>query len=166
MKIQNIIIRREYKTNEFRTPLIPVDCKKCIDLGITVYVEKSSQRCFTDEEYLENGCIIIEDFTKLVLLKNETLVIGLKELDYNNLKQLPWCHLYFTHIFKNQIGSEEIIDLLKKNHAIIYDYEYFLNQKYFLCVCDLDLPLNQYLPQHYLPQFYFHILQWVSKYHH
>ena len=129
MKIQNIIIRREYKTNEFRTPLIPIDCKKCIDLGITVYVEKSSQRCFTDKEYLDYGCIIIEDFTELVLLKNETLVIGLKELDYKNLKQLPWCHLYFTHIFKNQVGSEEIIDLLKKNHAIVYDYEYFLNHK-------------------------------------
>jgi len=127
MKIQNIIIRREYKINEFRTPLIPKDCKKCFDSGITVYVEKSSQRCFTDKEYLDNGCIIIEDFTELVLPKNETLVIGLKELDYNNPKLLPWCHLYFTHIFKNQVGSDEIIQKLTENSAIVYDYEYFLN---------------------------------------
>jgi saccharopine dehydrogenase (NAD+, L-lysine-forming) len=129
MKIKNIIIRREYKINEFRTPLIPRDCKKCIEIGIIVYVEKSAQRCIPNEEYQENGCIIIEDFTELELDKNTTLVIGLKELDYNSPKLLPWCHLYFTHIFKNQDGSEEIIEKLTTSRAIIYDYEYFLNKK-------------------------------------
>ena len=129
MKIKNIIIRREYKTNEFRTPLIPRDCKKCIEIGIIVYVEKSAQRCIPNEEYEKYGCIIIDDFTKLELDKNNTLVIGLKELDYNNPRLFPWCHLYFTHIFKNQIGSEEIKEKLIKSRAIVYDYEYFLNQK-------------------------------------
>ena len=129
MKIQNIIIRREYKTSEFRTPLIPSDCKKCMEFGIIIYVEKSTQRCIPDKEYEENGCIIIEDFTELGLPKTETLVIGLKELDYSNPKLLPWCHLYFTHIFKNQLGSEEIIEKLTISRAIIYDYEYFLNRK-------------------------------------
>lgn len=33
MKIKNIIIRREYKTNEFRTPLVPNDCKNVLTLG-------------------------------------------------------------------------------------------------------------------------------------
>lgn len=129
MKIQNIIIRREYKTNEFRTPLVPNDCRKCSDIGITIYVEKSMQRCISDEEYEKNGCILIEDFTELGLPKSTTLVIGLKELDYSNPKLLPWCHLYFTHIFKNQVGSEEIIAKLESSGAIVYDYEYFLNKK-------------------------------------
>lgn len=115
--------------NEFRTPLIPSDCKKCIDFGIIIFVEKSEQRCIPDKEYEENGCIIIEDFTLLEIPKNETLVIGLKELDYDNPKILPWCHLYFTHIFKNQVGSEEIIAKLESSGAILYDYEYFLNRK-------------------------------------
>jgi saccharopine dehydrogenase (NAD+, L-lysine-forming) len=129
MKIQNIIIRREYKTNEFRTPLIPSDCKKCSEIGITIYVEKSAQRCIPDEDYEKNGCILIEDFTELGLSKSTTLVIGLKELDYFNPKLLPWCHLYFTHIFKNQVGSEEIIAKLESSGAVVYDYEYFLNKK-------------------------------------
>lgn len=129
MKIQNIIIRKEYKINEFRTPLIPSDCKKCSNLGITVYVEKSSQRCISDKDYENNGCILIEDFTELGLSKSSTLVIGIKELDYNNPKLLPWCHLYFTHIFKNQVGSEEIIAKLESSGSIVYDYEYFLNKK-------------------------------------
>jgi saccharopine dehydrogenase (NAD+, L-lysine-forming) len=129
MKIQNIIIRREYKTNEFRTPLVPNDCRKCADIGMTVYVEGSSQRCISDEEYEQNGCIIVEDFTTLGLPKSTTLVIGLKELDYTNPKLLPWCHLYFTHIFKNQVGSEEIIAKLESSGSILYDYEYFLNKK-------------------------------------
>lgn len=129
MKIQNIIIRKEFKRNEFRTPLIPRDCKKCIENDIIVYVEKSSVRCIPDEEYKENGCIMIEDFTELELSKTNTLVIGIKELDYTNPKLLPWCHLYFTHIFKNQVGSDEIIEKLLTSKAIVYDYEYFLNRK-------------------------------------
>jgi len=128
MKIQNIIIRREYKTNEFRTPLIPSDCKKCTENGITVYVEKSVQRCISDKEYEENGCILIDDFILLGLPKSNTLVIGIKEFDYSNLRLLPWCHLYFTHIFKNQVGSDEIIAKLTENESVIYDYEYFLNK--------------------------------------
>lgn len=129
MKIQNIVIRREYKTNEFRTPLIPSDCKKCADIGMTIYVEKSIQRCISDEEYEQNGCIIVEDFTVLSLPNTNTLVIGLKELDYTNPKLLPWCHLYFTHLFKNQVGSEEIIAKLETSGAIVYDYEYFVNSR-------------------------------------
>lgn len=129
MKLQNIIIRQEFKTNEFRTPLIPSDCKKCTDIGLTIYVEKSDKRCILDEEYEKNGCILIEDFTTLRLPKMNTLVIGLKELDYSNPKLLSWCHLYFTHIFKNQVGSEEIIAKLESHKAIVYDYEYFLNSK-------------------------------------
>ena len=128
MKIKNIVIRREYKINEFRTPLVPSDCKKCADIGLTIYVEKSTQRCIPDKDYENNGCIIVEDFTELGLSKNETLIIGLKELDYNNPKLLPWCHLYFTHIFKNQLGSKEIIEKLENSGSIIYDYEYFLNK--------------------------------------
>jgi saccharopine dehydrogenase (NAD+, L-lysine-forming) len=128
MKIQNIIIRREFKTNEFRTPLVPNDCKKCIDIGHKIYVEKSAERCIPDEEYEKNGCILIDDFTTLELPKSNTLVIGLKELDYSNPKLLPWRHLYFTHIFKNQVGSEEIIGKLESSGSIIYDYEYLLNK--------------------------------------
>jgi saccharopine dehydrogenase (NAD+, L-lysine-forming) len=128
MKIQNIIIRREFKTNEFRTPLVPNDCKKCIDNGITIYVEKSAERCIPDEKYEQNGCILIDDFTTIELPKSNTLVIGLKELDYSNPQLLPWCHLYFTHIFKNQVGSKEIIAKLESSGSIIYDYEYFLNK--------------------------------------
>jgi saccharopine dehydrogenase (NAD+, L-lysine-forming) len=128
MKITNIVIRREYKINEFRTPLVPSDCKKCIEFGINIYVETSKQRCIIDKNYEIEGCIIIDDYTKIEFNKNETLILGLKELDYDNPKLLPYCHLYFTHIFKNQLGSEKIIDKLKEAKSIIYDYEYFLNK--------------------------------------
>lgn len=128
MKINNIVIRREYKINEFRTPLIPSDCKKCIEHGITIYVEISKYRCIPEKEYENHGCIIIDDFTQIGFPKNDTLILGLKELDYDNSKLLPYCHLYFTHIFKNQLGSEKIIEKLEEAKSIIYDYEYFLNK--------------------------------------
>jgi len=128
MKIKNIVIRREYKKNEFRTPLIPIDCKKCIEYGIIIYLETSKERCIPDKDYKNQGCIIIDDFTQIDFPKNETLIIGLKELDYDNPKLLPYCHLYFTHIFKNQVGSEKIIEKLERSGSIIYDYEYFLNK--------------------------------------
>lgn len=132
MKIKNIVIRNEYKLNEYRTPLVPDDCRKLIESGINIYVEKSLSRCIPEKEYEENGCIIINDFTNNESLDTfdaqTTLIIGLKELDYNNSKLFPYCHLYFTHLFKNQSNSLEKLIKLKESKAIIYDYEYFVDE--------------------------------------
>lgn len=129
MTIKILVIRKEYKLNEYRVPIIPIDCLKLLKNNFKVYVESSKDRCFKDETYKSCGCIIIDDYTKYNFNKDETLIIGLKELDYSNKKLLSYKHLYFSHTYKNQINSSEILSKFKKEKGIIYDLEYLVDEK-------------------------------------
>ena len=129
MTIKILVIRREYKLNEYRVPIIPVDCLKLLNNNFTVYVERSVDRCFKDEFYKSCGCILINDYTKYNFNKKETLIIGLKELDYNKDILLSYKHLYFSHTYKNQINSSVILSKFKNEKGIIYDLEYLVNDK-------------------------------------
>ncbi len=120
-----IVLRREIKLNEYRVPLVPLDCKKLIERNIIVYVEKSNNtRCYSDIEYLQNGCNLIETYTSLPYNKDEMLIVGLKELE--NIHNIySYNHLYFSHTFKNQTNSREILNRFKSSGGTIYDLEYF-----------------------------------------
>jgi saccharopine dehydrogenase (NAD+, L-lysine-forming) len=127
MQIKYLVLRNEYKKNEYRVALIPNDCKTLINNNFIIYVESSKNRCFSDELYKNNGCIIIDDFTKYNLNKGQTLIIGLKELDYNNLELFCYKHLYFSHTFKDQSNSKEILQKFKIKKGLIYDLEYLID---------------------------------------
>lgn len=127
-----IVLRKEIKLNEYRVPLIPIDCKKLIEKNIIVYVEKSENRCFTDIEYSKNGCILIDSYINLPeknkLDKKEILIVGLKDLDSHRNIIYSFNHLYFSHTFKNQLNSLNILKRFKSNGGSIYDLEYFTNE--------------------------------------
>jgi saccharopine dehydrogenase (NAD+, L-lysine-forming) len=123
MYFKYIILRREYRQLEYRTPLIPTDCKKIIQNNMIVYVEKDSNRCYSDTEYIENGCIMINNYDDL--LHNDMLIVGLKEFDYNLNYVFNYNHLYFSHTFKNQSNSNYILQRFKAGGGSIYDLEYF-----------------------------------------
>ncbi len=127
MPIKYLVLRNEYKKNEYRVALIPTDCKILINNNFIIYVESSKNRCFSDELYKNNGCIIIDDFTKYNFNKSQTLIIGLKELDYNNLELFCYKHLYFSHTFKDQSNSKEILQKFKIKEGLIYDLEYLID---------------------------------------
>jgi saccharopine dehydrogenase (NAD+, L-lysine-forming) len=127
MLIKYLIIRKEYKRNEYRVAITPTDCRILINNNFIIYVESSIDRCFTDELYKNNGCIIIDEFTKYNFNKDETLIIGLKELDYNNLESLSYKHLYFSHTFKKQSNGKEILIKFKNEKGFIYDLEYLVD---------------------------------------
>ena len=48
---KTICLRAETKANEYRTPLAPKDAAKLLKKNCRVLVEKSSYRCFKDEDY-------------------------------------------------------------------------------------------------------------------
>jgi saccharopine dehydrogenase (NAD+, L-lysine-forming) len=129
MTIKILVIRREYKLNEYRVPIIPLDCLKLLNNNFKIYVENSIDRCFKDEFYKSCGCILINDYTKYNFNKEETLIIGLKELDYNKDILLSYKNLYFSHTYKNQINSSEILSKFKNEKGVIYDLEYLVNDK-------------------------------------
>ena len=118
-----IVIRRECRDNENRVALIPSDCLK-LTTNYIVYVEKSKYRCFSDEEYMINGCILIDNYLELSHDINTILVIGLKELP-EEINHYKYKHLYFSHMYKNQSNANIILNKFKYMKGSIYDLEYF-----------------------------------------
>ena len=120
-----IFLRRELSQYEKRTPLTPNDVKILLKYGIPSYVQSSKYRIFNDVEYQNAGAIIVEDSWYEEKYK-DCIIIGLKELD--NLEMLNnHIHVYFSHSYKNQIGSKYILERFKASNSILYDFEYFLN---------------------------------------
>lgn len=126
--MENIIyIRCETNKHEHRTPIIPVDIKILIDNNFIVYVQKSTNRIFSDEEYKKYGGIITDKNWYDPMFKN-ALIIGLKEIDSLD-KLLNHKHLYFSHSYKNQLDSDIILSSFYNSSSIIYDFEYFLDKE-------------------------------------
>jgi len=117
-----LFIRREIFTNECRTPLVPKDIPGLLSSGFVIYVESSDTRVYIDQEYVDVGAILT---TKKWYDPqfNDALIIGIKELD--NIEQLKkHTHLYFSHSFKGQTGSEEILRAFFMTDSLLYDFEY------------------------------------------
>jgi saccharopine dehydrogenase (NAD+, L-lysine-forming) len=110
--------------NERRCALTPTDVGILVrDLSFDIIVQRSKKRIFTDEEYEMEGAILTDD-PWYHPIYNNFLIIGLKELD--NLDKLDnHRHIYFSHSWKGQKGSEIITDAFKTSGSIIYDFELF-----------------------------------------
>jgi alanine dehydrogenase len=96
MNFTKIYLRKEYYDNEYRSPLIPNDINKLIKNNFIVYVQSSNNRCFTDNEYCENGAIIVDDEWYNY---SDCIIIGIKELYFLD-KLNNSTHLYFSHTYK------------------------------------------------------------------
>ena len=121
---KNIYIRNEININEKRSPIVPYDICKLINFGYKVWVQKSFHRIFTNEEYENNGAIITE-LNWFDPKFKDFIIVGLKELD--NLDKLnSHTHLYFSHSFQNQLGSNNILNKFANTNSRIIDFEYIL----------------------------------------
>jgi saccharopine dehydrogenase (NAD+, L-lysine-forming) len=115
-----LFIRKETIPNEFRTPIIPKDISILLQHNYTVFVESSSSRCFTDDEFKKHGAIIVND----KWFHYNAIILGLKELDH--LEYLDHhVHIYFAHCYKEQSNSNYILTQFKRSNSILYDLEYF-----------------------------------------
>ena len=121
-----IYIRKELNPNEHRTPIIPKDVVKLIENGYKVYVESSYHRIYTDDEYEFYGAIITNKLWYDSKFK-DALIIGIKEIPSIELLD-NHIHIYFSHTYKNQIGSHRILSEFSKSSSILYDFEYFLDE--------------------------------------
>lgn len=148
---KKIYIRNEINPHEYRTPIVPQDVSILIANGFIVYVESSFHRIFGNEEYKENGGIITDKPWYDVLF-NDALIIGLKEM--NDLDKLSnHRHMFFSHSYKNQTGSQYLLQQFSKSKNIIYDFEYFLDNNnkriisfgYYAGIVGAILALLQYV---------------------
>jgi saccharopine dehydrogenase (NAD+, L-lysine-forming) len=121
-----IYLRDEYILNECRTPLTPLDIKKLINNGFKVYVQTSNKRIYNNDDY--KNIVDYIEFTHEPWYNDKfknALIVGLKEIEHLD-KLSNHKHLYFSHSYKNQYGSDLILNSFKNSNSIIYDFEYFL----------------------------------------
>ncbi len=70
-----VAIRRETKNRwERRAPLAPHHVRMLVRRGISVLVQPSKIRIFTDEEYERAGALVVEDISPA------SLIVGVKEI--------------------------------------------------------------------------------------
>lgn len=142
-----IYIRSEFNKDEHRTPLVPNDIKKLNNY--IFYVQSSNNRIYSDIEYENNGAIITDKLWYDPIFK-DALIVGLKEI--HDLDKLAGHkHVYFSHSYKSQLGSDKILKAFKYSSSIIYDFEYFLNNNkrlisfgYYAGIAGAYLGLLQY----------------------
>ena len=74
------IIKEGKTPPDFRVPLIPAHCKHIQDnYPVTIVVQRSQTRCFTDEEYAAEGIELVDDVSDCDVL------MGVKEVKIQDL---------------------------------------------------------------------------------
>ena len=128
--MNKIAIIRESRTDDSRTPLIPTHIKelssKFPDISITV--QPSKHRCFSNQEYEEQGAIISED------LSDCDLILGVKEIEPDLLISSK-SYMFFSHTSKIQpdnssatqgtpgMDKKELLREILKKKITLIDYE-------------------------------------------
>ncbi|CEP17880.1 hypothetical protein [Parasitella parasitica] len=111
-------IRRENKSRwERRSALTPSTVKRLIqETGTKVYVQPSTKRIFTNEDYKKAGAIITEDISKA------DIILGIKEVPESSLLK-DKTYLFFSHTHKgNEKNMPMLQNILDKKIRLI-DYE-------------------------------------------
>jgi alpha-aminoadipic semialdehyde synthase len=74
-------VRREDKNKwERRVPITPDNVRELVKKGITVIVQPSNRRCFTDQEFKDAGALISED------LSEAGTILAVKEVEHKILR--------------------------------------------------------------------------------
>jgi len=129
MSVKNIIyIRGENNNDEYRNVLIPEHVKILIELGgFVIYVEKSHNRVYSDNEYEKCGAILT-DLKWYDSQFKDALIIGLKGVKDVELPKLrQHRHVFFSHSYERQVNSNTILHEFCKSRSRIYDFEYFVD---------------------------------------
>ncbi|MGH1362290.1 MAG: bifunctional lysine ketoglutarate reductase /saccharopine dehydrogenase family protein [Calditrichia bacterium] len=117
-------IRRETKDKtEHRAPLTPAQVKRLIDENyLTVIVEPSDTRVFSDKEYRAAGAKVSKD------LSSCNLILGVKEVPIADL--LPnQRYLFFSHTIKAQPYNMKMLKAIADKGITLMDYELITNDE-------------------------------------
>jgi alanine dehydrogenase len=112
------IIREGKIPVDKRTALTPEQAKKLKERfpDTEIFFQPSTVRCFSNEEYLENGILKEEDMSLCDVL------LGVKEVPIKDLIA-DKTYFFFSHTIKKQPYNRELLrEMLKKNIRLI-DYE-------------------------------------------
>ena len=100
-----------------RVALTPAQCKWIqVNKNISIVVQHSETRCFTDAEYLKAGIEVKEDLNECDIL------FGIKEVSVNMLMQGK-IYLFFSHTKKLQIYNQKMMQEIILKKITLIDYE-------------------------------------------
>ncbi len=116
-------IRREDKNEwEARVPLIPSDVQKLVDKGIEVFLQPSTIRIFSDQEYIKVGAIISED------LSSCSTILAVKEIPIDFIGKGK-TYVFFSHTIKGQDYNMPLLQKMMDEKTQLIDYERIVNKK-------------------------------------
>ena len=122
----HIWLRGEVKKNEKRSALSPIDAKKLLSAGARVTVERSVNRIFVDQEYLDIGCVIAATGS-WPKAPEDAYILGLKELPVSIATSFTHKHIYFAHSYKGQDNASLTLDSYRKGSGTLFDLEYLVD---------------------------------------
>ena len=112
------ILREEKNPPDRRVPFTPSQCKQIIEEypDVSLVVQPSPIRCFSDKEYREEGIELQED------LSDCDVLFGVKEVPVQYLIA-DKTYFYFSHTHKLQPYNQPLIKAILKNRITHIDYE-------------------------------------------
>lgn len=90
--------------------------------SFSFYVESSPFRCFSDEEYIQEGIEVVGDVSFCDLL------MGVKEVPISQL--IPnKTYIFFSHTIKEQAHNRRILQAVMEKNITLMDYEVLKDEK-------------------------------------
>ncbi len=110
-------IREEDKNPwEKRVPLVPEDVARLVSRGVEVWVQSSSRRAFSDEEFARAGAKVVADVSPC------EFVLGVKEMPASFFRE-GGGYAFFSHTIKGQPYNMGMLRSLVEKRATLLDYE-------------------------------------------
>lgn len=118
------IIRETKTPPDSRVLLTPKQCKKiCAEHPeISIFVQPSPSRCYTDQEYTAEGIVLKED------LSGCDVLVGVKEQVIDTLISGKH-YFFFSHTAKEQVYNAKMLKAIVDKKIQLSDYEYLKNNK-------------------------------------
>jgi len=112
------IIREGKTPADNRVALTPAQCKWLLKNfpSLSILVQPSEKRCFSDREYERAGAMLTED------LSGATYLFGIKEVPIQCILESK-TYLFFSHTKKLQPYNQQLFHTLMKKKTTLIDYE-------------------------------------------
>jgi alanine dehydrogenase len=112
------LIREGKEPPDNRVALTPAQCKWLMQQfkDISVSVQSSTSRCYTDAEYKREGIEVVEDISHC------DIMIGIKEVPVKELVAGK-TYLFFSHTKKKQPYNRELFRAILDKKITLIDYE-------------------------------------------
>jgi saccharopine dehydrogenase (NAD+, L-lysine-forming) len=123
-KITIGILRETKDPPDRRVPLSPAQCRSLLERysELTILVQPSANRCYTDQEYEAAGIPLAED------LSDCDVLMGVKEVRPDTLIGNK-SYLFFSHTAKKQPYNRVLLKEVVRQEITLMDYEYLTSNQ-------------------------------------